>query len=268
MNMTERDLQKIKLKHLKENIVEYNNNLELIKLYDDYIQKLTELFDFLLGKNDDLFYTIVFNILFEIGFFSHNNTFDDSMDNFKELSIKLGISVVNGAGVCRNISCFYEDIFKNIFNYPLSLCCFNKISDSDKDNDAKIYSNHMINLSKYQDVIYGFDLINHSLFKPIDKNKLKCLDTNFYLYHKAMGDLLINVTTGLTLKDNFLNELKLKKQLLMISSRADTITKEKYQKLILDANNFIVGHKKIFKSFLEDSTKYKDEIKEKMLLLK
>ena len=56
--------------------------------------------------------------------------------------------------------------------------------------------------------------------------------------------------------------------MLSISSKHETINMGDYEKLIANANNFILGKKKIFKSFLEDNLIYKEEIKKKMLFLK
>ena len=263
--MTEQELQKIKLKHIKNNIEIYKNNYELVTLYEEYINKIVELFDFIMIKNEDLFYTIVFNILMEIGFFSYNNTFDNSVDNFKELSIKPGINVIAGYGVCRNIACFYDDVTKHFYDYPLKLCCFDK-----KDgltSDTKLYGNHMINLTKYHDTIYGFDIMNHCLFNAISKSKLKGFNVNYYLTHKVYGDLLINVVTDLKLRNDYIREFEIKKMLLEIASRHPIITNYDYEKIISDANEFIIRRKKIFQSFLKDNDSLKYEIKEKILIL-
>lgn len=264
--MTEEKLKKIKLKHLKNNLEILKNNQELIALYDEYIEKIVELFDFLWKKNDDLFYTIVFDILYEIGFFSFNNQFNSDSDEFKELSIKPGLSIISGMGVCRNISCFYEDIFRYFYNYPLKMCCFDKNGLNEKDTD--VFGNHMLNLSYYHDLIYAFDNMNHCLFRAINCDTFTGLGFDYDLVYKPYGDILFHIHTDLTDTNNVILETSWKKSLFERASQGKCITEEEYKKIIDDANNFITDRKKIFKSFLIDNLKYKDEINEKMLLLK
>ena len=264
--MTEKDLQKIKLKHLKNNIELYNNNLELVTMYDEYIKKIVELFDFVMARKDDLFYTIVFNILMEMGFFSYNHTFNDNLDDFNELSIKPGINIVAGYGVCRNIACFYEDITKYFYNYPLKICCFDK--KGELNNDTKLYGNHVINLTKYHDIIYGFDIMNHCLFTVTSKSKLTGFNLNYSLIYKMYGDILIKLVTDLENKNDYVEKLKTKKMLLEIAARSPIITNNDYEKLINEANEFLINRKKIFQSFLEENAKLTQEINEKMLVLK
>ena len=263
--MTEKELEKIKLKFLKRNIQLYNDNKELIILYEKYIENIVELLDFIMGKNDDLFHTIVFNILMEIGFFSFNKRFDASKDNFKELCIKPGISVINGEGVCRNIACFYEDVFSYFYNYPLKICCFDKIGDNTKDTN--IYGNHVINLTNYQGVLYGFDIMNHCLFKPRDDLELVGIDIDYSLIYKMYGDILMRATTDLKFKNDYVKEIEIKKEMFKESSNHNAITKENYIKIINDANEFIIKRKEIFQSFLKDNYSLSHEIKEKMLVL-
>ena len=264
--MTEKELEKIKLKHLKNNLQIYKDNKDLVVLYNDYINKIVEFFDFIKVTKNDFLYTIVFDILTEIGFFTCHNNLDTNRDNFEELSIMPGISVINGACVCRNIACFYEDVSKHFFDYPLTLCCFDKYENADKD--TAIYGNHMINLTTYHDTIYGFDIMNHCLFKSIGNNRLKGVEVDYYLVYKEYGDLLIHLTTQLEKNDDFLSQTELKKMLLRIASRKDVIESSQYKRIISDANDFIISRKKIFRSFLDDNNHYHEEIKQKMLSLK
>lgn len=264
--MTEEKLEKIKLKHIKNNLEIYQKNREIFLLYEEYIKKIVELLDFIRGKRDDLFYTIVFDILCEIGFFSFNNVFDSSQDEFPELTIKPGISVVSGTGLCRNIACFYEDIFKYFYNYPLKMCCFDPSGTHEKDTE--VFGNHMINLTCHHDLIYGFDNMNHCLFKAISNEELTIVDSDYNLIYKPYGDILIRLTNELVDKNDFMFDIYLKKSLLEKASQGTCIKQEEFNKLVSDANALIIERKKILKSFLEDNMKYKEEIKEKMLLLK
>lgn len=264
--MTEKEIREIKLKHLKNNLQIYKDHVDLVVLYETYIRRIVELLDFVGMKNNDLFHTVVFDILTDIGFFSYNNTLDSKVDEFKELTIKPGINVVTGEAVCRNVACFYKDVFRHFYDYPLTLCCYDKTVTSDKD--TAIYGNHMINLTMYHDALYGFDVLNHGLFKPIDRTNLTGVGFDYKLAYKQYGDLLVHLTTQLSLEDSFVLESSLKRVLMKVSSKKETIPIEDYEKIIDDANEFIIGNKKIFKSFHEDNIGIQNEIKQKMLLLK
>lgn len=265
--MTERKLEKIILKHIEHNLEIYKQNKDVVLLYEEYIKKITELFDFLMKGNSNLFYTIVFDILVEIGFFSANRKFNSDKEEFKELTIKPGLSIVNGDGVCRNVACFYEDVFKNLYDYPLKLCCLDK--QRTVNDDTKIYGNHIINLTLYHDTIYGFDLMNHCIFKAKDDRILTGLDFDYLLEYIPNGDLLLELTTSLEDKlFEFNNNVKLKHILLEISSMRDLLTNEEYEKLINKANEFIIKRKKTLQSFMLKNEELTHEIKNKMLSLK
>ena len=72
-------------------------------MYNTYIQRIVELFDFIMKDNNNLFYSIVFDLLIENGVFSADDEFNYK-DEPKELSLKPGLSVISGEGVCRNLS--------------------------------------------------------------------------------------------------------------------------------------------------------------------
>ncbi len=262
----EEKLYNTKFKHIQNNNQINEENKDLITIYNNYVNNITELFDLIMDKNNHLFNTLVFDILLEIGFFSYNNQFTSDKDDFKELLIKPGLCVVNGIGLCRNVACFYDDIFKNFYNYPLKLCCFD--NHFNNDDDTKIYGNHLINLVHYHDNMYGFDNMNHLLFKAINENELNGIDIDYQLIYKPLGDILIRLSTELDIYDDYLDKIKLIKSILQMASKQKTISIEKYQELINRANDFIIQRKKIFKSFLNDNIDYKEKIHKKMLLLK
>ena len=264
--MTQEKLEIIKLKHLKNNLELYNKNRDLIGLYDEYIKNLVELFDLILKHNSDFFYTIVFDILLEIGFFSANRTFNPDKDTFQELVIKPGISIINGEGVCRNVACFYEDIFKNLRKYPLKLCCLDR--NGDLNNDTKIYGNHIINLTDYHDIIYGFDIMNHCTFKAINENKLIGLGFEYSLEYRPYGDLLMELSTTLDGKTKFKTDMERKHHLLKMAATYKGMTLDEYEKLIIQANHFIISKIKLFQSFMVQNNDLTHAIKEKMLSLR
>ena len=263
--MTEKDLEKAKLNYIKQNLVMYQNNKELVTMYDEYIQEIVELFDFIMKDNSHLFYSTVFNILVEAGFFTATHKYE-TRSNFEELLIKPGISIISGGGECRNIACFYNDIFQYFYDYPLKLCCFDEHGTINED--TKTYGNHMINLTLYQDVIYGFDIMNHCIFKAKSDKLFEGVDINYTLEHKPNGDLLIGLTTMLDSNFQFIKEQRKKKLLFQYASKRDILSVDEFNKIVQKANEFLLERKKIFQSFLLENDELMMEIKKKMLSLK
>ena len=264
--MTEKELQEIKLKHINSNIKLYNQNKDLILLYEEYTQKIAELFDFIRTDNSDFFYTIVFDILMEIGFFSASHNFNSDKDYFSELSIRPGMNIVSGEGVCRNIACFYEDIFKRLYHYPLKMCCYDTYGENNKD--TKMFGNHVINLTIHDEIAYGFDIMNHCIFKAINKETLKGIDNDYYLTYMPGGDLILKLVTSLELNGDLYSDINRIREILSITAKQQSMDSIELNKMVASANEFIIERKKILQSFMIQNSELTYEIKKKMLSLK
>ena len=264
--MTDEKYNELINRHIKNNLEIYEQNKDVITMYNEYTKRVTEFFDFLMKEKNDLLYTLIFNILINFGFFSADREFNPETPNHKELSIKLGLSIINGSGVCRNIASFYNDVFKNLFNYPLMICCLDR--NYEVDEDTKTYGNHIINLTRYHDSIFGFDVLNQCLFIPKAHNKLTSIEFDYSLEYVPIGDLLLELITSLTTNIKYDDEVKFKQALLEVSSMRDVLDIDEYQKLVCDANDFIINRQKIFRGFLVQNEELTHEIKKKMLLLK
>ena len=256
------------LENINQNNKTHENNKELINMYNEYIKRIQELFDFLMKKeNSNLFYTIVFDILCEQGFFSATKSFKSNKKKFKELSIMPGISVVNGIGVCRNITCFYENVFKSLYKYPLKLCC--TFQREKLPVVTELFGNHIISLTKYKDAIYGYDLRNHLLYKALDSECLNGLTFDYPIIYRPVGDILFETTISLnTSFDTLIKSSNFKKALLQVSSMRDRLTKEEEDKIYRDAYEFILNRIDTIFSFVIDNKELTHEIQKKMLLLK
>lgn len=269
-NMTNEELDRIKLKHINENTKVYNENKELIELYDKYISNVVELFDYLRDyQESDFYYTIVFDILIEVGFFSADRVFNYKNIDFNEVSIKRGLNIINGEGICRNIACFYEDVFSYFYNYPLKMCCF--YNEEEISRNAMMYGNHAINLTYHNDVLYGFDLTNHHAYIPVSQDLLKGLGNNNVLTYTPGGNLLFKLTTILNKPKDLFDELDKITKLLLENSKLKPMSEDEYKSLIIKANNFIIEimeRKKILQNFMIQNEELTHEIKNKMLLLK
>ena len=264
--MTEDKIEQVKLKHSERNLLLFNQNNELVSMYDEYVGKIVELFDFIKKNDSDLFYTLVFNILLEVGFFSADRRLEYNDEEYPELLFRPGMNIVYGKGQCRNVAFFYEDIFAYFCNYPLKACCFDKnFADDEKTNT---YGNHVINLTNYEGITYGFDLTNHCAFRIKDPNTFSGVGFDYLLEYKPNGDLLLDLTTGLDKKSYFLKEKKIKDYLFKIAAQNNILSLEHYKKLVNDANIFIRERKPLFQSFLQNNEELTHEIKKKMLSLK
>lgn len=264
--MKEKDLLKAKMIYFEQNQKVLTENKDIIEIYNAYIYKIVELFDYLMKKNSHLFYTIVFDILTDLGFFSIDFKFNRKEEMTFEIAQKPGINIALGNGHCRNIACFYDDIFNKFYDYPLKMICYD--SDGLKNKTTQSYGNHIINLAFHHDVLYGFDLINNLLYSFVDKNTLKEFNGKSYLYYKQYGDILIRLITEAEMKNDYLETVMKKKTLFKIASKKQIITLDEYKKLVNDANSFIMEKQKILESFLNDTDYLRNEMKEKVLTKK
>lgn len=264
--MTNERIEQAKLKYVENNLKLYNQNKELVLMYNEYIEHIVELFDYIKNNDSDLFYTIVFAILLEIGFFSADRKITLNEEMSEELIFKTGINIICGKGLCRNVAFFYEDVFKYFYNYPLKVCCFDK--HGEVTEETKTYGNHVINLTDYHDTLYGFDLTNRCIFKIKDYHKFEGLGFDYSLEHKPNGDLLFDLTASLEKKSNFLNEEAQRKKLFKIAASRNILSLEEYNNLIKYANEFIIERKNTFQSFLIQNEELTHEIKKKMLSLR
>ena len=263
MNMKYED---IIIKQIEKNTKVYNDNKELLTMYEEYINNIVEFFDFIRKDESDFFYTIVFDILTEFGFFSADRKYNKNSEIINELMIKQGISVVSGAGECRNIACFYQDVFSYFYNYPLLFCGLSPSGMQGKD-ELK-YGNHVINLTKHNGIMYGFDLTNHCAYKPISDDKINGLFFDYPLLFTPQGNILLGLSSMLDKNKDLLLERSQIEKFLKETQNENYMTKEDFDKIVLDANHFIIKSKKLIQSFITQNDELTHEIKKKMLLLK
>lgn len=264
--MTEKKLEQIKLRYVNHNCEIYNQNKEVVDMYNEYVFRIAELFDLVMKPNNDLFFTVLFSILVEIGFFSADRDFNPDIESFKELTIKPGLSIITGTGVCRNVACFYDDVFSLFYNYPLKLVC---LDENDSINEDTInYGNHIINLTKYHDIIYGYDIINQCVFKAKNSEYLEALGFDYSLKYIPNGDLLIELSTSLNKKSNYYKDVESKYNLLKKAANNNVLNEEELNKIINCVNQFIMNKKRLLQSFIVKNDELTHEIKKKMLSLK
>lgn len=264
--MTTEERLKIKLDSVNENIKLYNENKELLALYDQYLNNIVEFFDFIKKDESDFFYAILFDILLYAGMFSADKKFIYPNDEFISLKIKPGLSIINGEGQCRNTACFYEDIFSYFYNYPLKICCLDK--DFEQNEDTLKYGNHVINLVYHHDTLYGFDFTNQTAFKPIDKELLKEIGSNKAISFVPGGNVLLRLHSITNMNDNLFYQIDEIRKILEDATKQKSMTKEEFNDLVLKANKLVIDKQEIIQSFITDNNELTHEIKKKILLLK
>lgn len=98
----------------QEEIEEYQN---ISPAYQHYLQICGRIADLIKGLSgdmqDDRVYMAIFSYLYRNGYLSCNNHFEFGI-NPKEIACNMGLSVITGKGVCRNIASFFKDILMAI----------------------------------------------------------------------------------------------------------------------------------------------------------
>ena len=173
---TERKLLEYwKEKHRTEIEKEEKDNLSLIALYDEYIKLASKLINEV-SLNNSISKGLIISVLAQSGVFSFDDFKFGNVDDI--LNTRLGLNVLNGEGCCRNLAHFTKDIFScnNEFCENLTVMHLNK---KDKRKATREKANHMINLIKYDGILYGFDIISGfgSLYYFINSLYLsRCID--------------------------------------------------------------------------------------------
>jgi len=236
----------------KEDKIEYSENYEIINDYFTYIRLIQELFDRIKIKNE-LERAILLKILIEEGYFSINQHF--SFNIVKE-KIKMfqGLEVIIGNGCCRNISSFYQDIFIKE-NHPL---IFGGTLSS--DGSISNHSNHVMNLIKFHDKLYGYDLTNGLIFSFVNRYQMKASgNKTYYMTYTSYWDLVYTDYELNEINNNLDN---------YASSISPTISTNKHIKYIKEVNKIIDENAKLLVNFHNKTDKIRQDIKEKILVKK
>ena len=239
---------------------ELRDNKELISLYNKFINEVKNLLEILKIPNNDLGKAIAINLLIHAGVFSYNNQFKIK-NNVKELHCFLGINVISGNACCRHLSAFYEDIFKNAYQYPLIY--WRHLSHFKNNFISKnAIGNHVINLVIYHDKLLGIDLLNNDFYYPENQFQMNCLEKyrRSYLRYKPANEIICHKDTLYDIKDKLL--------FLDNYSKKESIDFDEIKKIYHEMIIFLKNKKEIYSSFSYDNNYLKKEIKEKILSIK
>ena len=167
--------------HYKQIEEDKKNNIEAYYYYDLFLDKVVALLKDI-KFNNSLEYSIALSYLIDCGYLSKDFSFIGE-ESLLEVKTRLGMSIINGSGCCRNISAIAKEVLDKL-NYDNSLLYCHEGSHFFKRTKS-LPANHVINLINYNNIDYGIDLYNNDiLYRFISPLKLKAISSHY------SGDLL------------------------------------------------------------------------------
>ncbi len=158
LNGDRKSLEKIEyLKKDRKDAIELENIKypETIKKYQEYLTLVANLLKEL-ELSTSIEYSLAISYLISRGYLSEDLLFITKNTNI-ELTSSLGISILAGAGCCRNISNIHRELM-NRLNIPTkSLYC---TRDLFLFKGKNFPADHVMSLIKYHKTLYGIDLMN------------------------------------------------------------------------------------------------------------
>lgn len=228
----------------KKSVIE--SNQEIISLYDNFIDSCAKLIRELKVSNNSLSIIIMLENLISLGILS-NPSSDFNYDNVnKEIKYFEGINIISGEGVCRNFSAFTKDILDRLNIYSENVWCsaFNNLNKT----------NHTINLIKYNDKIYGYDVYNHLLLNFINNTDL------ISLFQDNIVACRITLLKYLTYDGMSENNLLLKLNEFENSSKIPPISIYEYLELLNVIDSITSDNSSLLYDFTIDTRSTKDSI--------
>ena len=153
----------------------------LIK-YEDFVVEIANLLHHL-GYSSTLECSLLVSYLIESGALSKDYSFKgDAPDTKKEISCRLGTSIVKGEGCCRNYASLLTYIFE-VLHLPTDyFYCYQGYFRRGLNRPA----NHVINLISHGENIYGIDLYNNNhlyhFTKPLVMREVSTTSNRSLLY--------------------------------------------------------------------------------------
>lgn len=257
---TERKLLEYwKEKHRTEIEKEEKDNLSLIFLYDEYIKLASKLINEV-SLDNSISKCLLVSVLVYAGVFSYDNFKFENADDI--LYTRLGLNVINGEGCCRNFSHFTKDIFTSNNDYCENLAVM-YLNKKDKRKATRGLANHMINLIKYNGILYGFDtssqfgelyyFINGFELLPIEES------AKSYMYYKPYLDFVYSYWSFQELKE---------KLMLLNENVGKRITENEYKDIVKETDLKLEKEITLVQDFMKDTRSEIVGIKEKIKMIK
>ena len=252
------------IKHFKE-IYEDKENIwivekifykEALDKYDEFITRVAE-FIRSLGYKNALDSSFCLSYLIHSGFLSCNQMFSDKAPTeAKEITAKLGISIILGDGCCRNYSSIHRDVFEKLGLSSTNFYCYQGTNILNRATLSG--ANHVINLIEFEGNIYGIDMYNlNNLFHFINSLNLQEISTNrkSILRYKPYYELSMGEST--------IEDIRKKLEIFGEYATRESLNPFDYEAGIkYKIKRKVIRQNKEFKAFHEETKVLKKEIKE------
>lgn len=216
---------------------------EFLKLCSDYLKEIS------ISNNPISILENISCLLWE-GFFSHDDTFEYSMDTASAFSAKLGINVVLGKGVCRHVSSFATDLLLKFGIYCDNFCCYT--SNIRVAENLMGESNHMANLIKYNGNYYVYDVLINRLLSFISPIEVGDFENKNFFYYKPKIDIELGRISLIDLERR-LREFK-------TSTDSKTISRKEYDEIVKETTFLYTEHIGLLPDFVKEIDKVKRKI--------
>ena len=233
----------------------FNEEFVLYKeVYDEYKKFIEQVIKLLKGLNlsSSIEYSIALRYLIEKGFLSNNLKFEFTTSE-NEIESNYGITIITGKGVCRNLSDFHRDIMVALNEYVKRFFCTDSLF---KSKAKSMKANHVLNLIKYEDTLYGIDLMNATkLFRFSDEFTLKeiSFNSNARFLYKPYYELIVEFKT--------LEDIRKNMELFKLESKKKHISAfEYYDNIMANILQYLFRENDLFMDFHNDTKDIKDDI--------
>lgn len=120
--------------------------------YNKFINKLVSFLK-KMNLNSSIEFSIAIKYLIDNGYLSKDGVFYRK-EPINEFQSRYGLNIIDGNGVCRNYAYFHNDVMKKLGEYCKRYFC----ASCSCENAENMSANHILNLIKYNDCLYGIDL--------------------------------------------------------------------------------------------------------------
>ena len=139
-----------------------------IEAYYEFINLVANLIYDLGIKDNSISYSVLISTLALKGYFSENKIKSFSNTPKYDASGFYGMDVIAGNCCCRHFAFFHRDVFDKLGQFSYLFPCVML-----EENPSNASANHLVNIIKYGDNLYSYDVGNQLLFGFINGLELQ-----------------------------------------------------------------------------------------------
>lgn len=115
--------------------------------------------------NNSISVSLVLNRLLSKGYFSYNEKIISAVNraDIKEIIGFYGLNVPSGYVCCRHVADFYKNVFDKMDLDCIKIHCLHD-DNITREKAFNKEANHVVNLIKYNNMLYVYDLFNNAFF--------------------------------------------------------------------------------------------------------